>query len=88
MMDDQLVRYGKSAAFMASRSDRETWRVLEEARGGVAAATSEGARILKTATSRAGLGDSIMYLLGWRISFIGMGIRHRTFVRLPLQPGL
>jgi ATP-dependent DNA ligase len=33
MTDDQLVRYGKSAAFMAKRDDRETWRVqLNEAR--------------------------------------------------------
>jgi hypothetical protein len=26
-MTDQAMRYGKSAAFMAKRSDRETWRV-------------------------------------------------------------
>jgi len=33
MTDDQLLAYGKSAASMAERSDRETWKVqLAEAR--------------------------------------------------------
>ena len=33
MSDEALRRYGRAAAFMAGRNDRETWRVqLEEAR--------------------------------------------------------
>ena len=33
MTDEQLTAYGRSAASMVERSDRETWRVqLEEAR--------------------------------------------------------
>lgn len=33
MPDEELKRYGRSSAFMAGRSDRETFRVqLEEAR--------------------------------------------------------
>jgi hypothetical protein len=45
MTDDRLVRYGKSAAFMAKRDDRETWKVqLNEARrsgnGGIPSTTT------------------------------------------------
>ena len=33
MTDDELLAYGRATAFMAGRSNRETWRVqLEEAR--------------------------------------------------------
>jgi hypothetical protein len=33
MTDDQLMAYGRSAAWLAARNDRETWCVqLEEAR--------------------------------------------------------
>jgi hypothetical protein len=33
MTDDQLLGYGRSAAWMAERNDRETWKVqLAEAR--------------------------------------------------------